>query len=69
MLKIWQELYKLSPVMFSDEQTGAFCQRDKCMEGKMSCGYSMLKGLSPIDYLLFDYPALYDGGKSENKTD
>lgn len=68
MLKIWQELYKLSPIMFSDEQTGAFCQRDRCLEGKMSCGYPMIRGLYPIDCLLLDYPALVDGGMYEDKT-
>lgn len=34
LLKIWQELYRLSPPLFSPQLTGAFCQRDKCLEGR-----------------------------------
>ena len=30
LLKIWQELYTLSPALFAPGLTGSFCQRDKC---------------------------------------
>lgn len=32
LLKIWDDLYHLSPQLFSPEQTGPFCQRDCCKE-------------------------------------
>lgn len=58
MLKIWKELYRLSPVMFSIKQAGTFCQRDKCIEGRMSCGDPRIAVLSP-DLILDKYfPAL-----------
>lgn len=60
MLTIWQELYQISPVMFSVAQTGAFCQLDRCLEGKMSCGNNMPLSFSPTDILRFDYPALFE---------
>lgn len=37
LLKIWQELFSLSQVLFAPDLTGPFCQRDQCLEGKMSC--------------------------------
>lgn len=36
MLKIWNELLKVSPTMFSN--CGPFCINGKCLEGNMSCG-------------------------------
>ena len=38
ILKIWKDLYDLSPALFLPELTGPFCQRGKCLEGKMSWG-------------------------------
>ena len=58
MLKIWKELYELSPVMFSVDQAGTFCQRGKCMEGKMSCGDPDISFLTPDLILDMYYPAL-----------
>ena len=58
MLKIWKELYQLSPVLFSVDQAGTFCQRDKCMEGKMSCGDPCIAELSPNRILDKYFPAL-----------
>ena len=60
MLKIWQELYMLSPSLFAPELTGPFCQRDKCSEGKMSCYKRIDKKLTPLDILAADYPALLE---------
>ena len=33
-LKIWKELYQLSPYFFSRTTTGPFCMRGSCQEGK-----------------------------------
>lgn len=62
MLKIWQELYELSPTLFAPELTGPFCQRGKCEEGKMACGKPLKNEMKPVDILLEDYPALIEGG-------
>ena len=67
MLKIWNELYQLSPVLFSTEQTGTFCQRDRCREGKMSCGDSCMVLLTPDLILDLYYPALKEG-ENEDKA-
>ena len=61
ILKIWKDLYELSPTLFLPELTGPFCQRGKCLEGKMSCGHPMDKALRPTDILLQDYPLLMGG--------
>lgn len=39
MLRIWEELSKVSPSLFKN--CGPFCMTDKCKEGKMSCGEVM----------------------------
>ena len=62
LLKIWQELYRLSPSLFSVQLTGAFCQRDKCLEGKMGCGKKLGASQKPSEILAADYPALFKGG-------
>ena len=69
MLKIWQELYELSPILFAPEQTGAFCQRDYCKEGMLSCGEPIYKLLSPSHILRLDYPALFTEDDNENTAD
>ena len=38
LLKVWKELYELSPALFAPSLTGPFCQMDRCLEGKMTCG-------------------------------
>ena len=62
LLKIWEELYALSPALFSPSQTGPFCQRDKCLEGKMTCGRKIDADMTPEELLKADYPALFVGG-------
>jgi len=62
LLKIWQELYGLSPALFAPSLTGPFCQRDKCLEGAMCCGRTIKKGMSPDDILRADFPAVMEGG-------
>ena len=61
MLKVWDNLYDLSPVLFCPAMTGPFCQRDKCLEGKMSCGVSISRTMTPARILLTDYPGLSGG--------
>lgn len=63
MLKIWKELSALSPVFFAPSFTGPFCQRERCLEGKMSCGRKLAKEMGPDDILRADYPLLYTPGK------
>ena len=66
MLKIWQELYELSPVLFSPGTAGAFYQRGKCEEGKMTCGKPLSKEFKPVDILQEDFPMLMEGGLHED---
>lgn len=59
MLKIWEELYKLSPNMFSVRTSGAGCQKiTGCQEGKLCCGRPFSKYSTPTDILEQDYPLL-----------
>lgn len=55
MLKIWEELYKLDPIMFSYKNCGPKC----CNEGKFSCG-SPVTGMTPEEILRKDFPLLYE---------
>ena len=68
MLKIWKELYELSSVMFSIEQAGTFCQRDKCIEGRMSCGDPCMALLSPDQILDKYFPAVKET-ENEDQAD
>ena len=56
MLKIWEELYKLSPNMFSIKTTGAGCQKGKCQEGAMCCGMPLGKNRGPKEILEEEFP-------------
>ena len=58
MLKIWEALYSLNPIMFSLETTGAQCMRDFCKEGKMTCGNALMR-VTPTAILYGDFPKLY----------
>ena len=62
LLKIWEELYALSPALFSPSQTGSFCQMDKCLEGQMTCGQKLTETMTPENILRNDYPVLLEGG-------
>lgn len=56
MLSIWQELYKLSPVLFNMETTGPFCAGpDGCKEGAMCCGKCITEK-TPAEILKADFP-------------
>ena len=67
MLKIWEELYKLSPIF---EECNLFCMQGGCKEGKMSCLHKGMqpfhKSDTPSDILRRDFSKLY-GGTDENK--
>lgn len=56
MLKIWDELYKLSPEMFGN--AGPFCMVGPCKEGKMCCGKPINKTWAPMDIIKEDFPLL-----------
>lgn len=59
MLKIWEELHKLSPEMFNIRFTGAGCQKiSGCQEGKLCCGKPYSKYVTPTEILAADYPLL-----------
>lgn len=62
MLSIWKNLYELSPSLFIPNQTGPFCQRGKCLEGKVSCGHPIDYILLPEEIIRLDYPLLVRGG-------
>ena len=55
MLKIWEELQKLDPILFSNSNCAPKC----CHEGKFSCGKPCNK-MSPKEILRKDFPILYD---------
>lgn len=61
--------YTLSPALFAPGLTGSFCQRDKCLEGKMACGRKIDADITPEDLLKADYPALSEGGAHEDQID
>ena len=61
--------YALSPALFAPGLTGPFCQQDKCLEGKMTCGRKIGADMTPEDLLKADYPALFEGGAHEDQTD
>ena len=58
MLKIWDELYQLSPELFAN--CGPFCMDGKCKEGKMSCCNPIaVESGSPAKQILkMDFPKL-----------
>lgn len=59
MLKIWEEVYKLSPEMFNIRVTGAGCQKlHGCQEGRLCCGKPYSKHVTPTEILKKDYPLL-----------
>ena len=55
LLKVWKELYELSPALFAPSLTGPFCQMDRCLEGKMTCGRKLQADMTPEDILEKDY--------------
>jgi len=56
MLRIWEQFEKFCPAVFED--TGPFCMRGVCPEGKMSCNNSLYLGATPSEIIGLDYPLL-----------
>lgn len=67
MLKIWEQLYKANPILFSN--CGPFCMKDKCLEGKMTCCNPMDPTWTPSDALAIDFPAIYERIMEEPRND
>ena len=65
LLKVWDELYKLNPLLFSRATTGPFCMRGACKEGKMGCQNPM-PYLTPGELLRLEFPLLYEEGGAVN---
>lgn len=65
MLKIWEQLYALSPALFDCKTP---CMGVGCNEGKMSCGLPYWSTFGPREILKQDFPLLMKGGENENKT-
>lgn len=66
MLLIWKKLFELSPILFDPEITGPYCQKGKCLEGKMTCGKPIKSTETPHDILINDFPKIYKEVKNEN---
>lgn len=64
LLKIWEALHDLSPELFASSTTGPFCMTDACREGKMTCGHTIPRDMTPTEILKTDFPKLY----KEEKT-
>lgn len=56
MLKIWEQLYNISPVLFAN--AGPFCMNGYCKEGKMGCKKPINRNIVPTDILKEDFPLL-----------
>lgn len=65
MLRIWEALYGLSPILFSRETTGPFCMKDGCKEGKMACGSPIRSEATPAEIINADFPFLTGGPANE----
>ena len=60
MLKIWEQLWDLSP-MFR-HGCGPECMQQGCQEGRMTCGDPYFKSSTPTDILHYRFPLLYKEG-------
>lgn len=58
MLKIWDELHKLAPMMFGN--AGPFCMNGPCKEGRFACGHPINKEWAPMDIIKADFPLLME---------
>jgi len=67
MLKIWEALYTLNPILFSAQIAGPSCMRgngDRCDENLMFCGDFINPSMTPTRILENDFPLLMKGGKT-----
>lgn len=65
MLRIWEQLYELSPSLFSRVTTGPFCMQGGCREGKMACSAPLWSEATPTDILQCDFPLCMEGDLEE----
>lgn len=65
MLKIWEALYNISPIMF---RCGAACMTGCCNEGKMACGAPIDKDMTPSDIIKIDFPRLMKGTEYDENS-
>lgn len=56
MLRIWEQLLDLCPVMFANAGPG--CMRGICPERKMSCNKAIYVEATPTELLRMDYPLI-----------
>jgi thymidylate synthase (FAD) len=56
MLRIWEQLYAISPALFTD--AGPFCMNGYCKESKMGCKHPIKMNITPTDILKEDFPLL-----------
>lgn len=68
MLLIWKELLYYSPMLFDPKTTGPFCQREKCLEGKMACGNLIDTIMTPHDILINDFSKIYKEDDNEDQN-
>lgn len=59
MLRIWEQLFELSPSLFSLSTVGPFCMVEgKCREGRFACGSPILG--TPKEIIAMDFPLLVE---------
>lgn len=58
MLRIWEQLFALSPALFGRTVTGPTCMRGSCHEGKMTCGVTVCSDATPTELIETDFPLL-----------
>lgn len=63
MLKVWEQLYEISPEWFGE--CGPFCTRGRCEEGKMACRRPIKRTSTPTDILKEDFPLIYGGENND----
>jgi len=59
MLRVWEQLYSINPILFSPKTTGPFCQQGPCKEGSFGCQNPIVpKTLTPTEIIARDFPLL-----------
>lgn len=66
MLRIWEQLYELNPILFAPAVTGPECMRSYCHELGMSCGDPVHKSFTPAAIIAHDFPKLCGGETDES---
>lgn len=69
MLRLWEHLYRMDPVMFSPETTGPNClSRMGCEELENSCGANFSLDINPHDLLKISFPELMEEPEDEHSA-